>query len=421
MSSPQRIAVVHEWLASHAGSEKVLEQILQVYPQADLYAVVDFLDDDQRAFVQGRQARTTFIQRLPGARRHFRAYLPLMPLAVEQLDLSAYDLVISSNHAVAKGVITGPDQLHVCYVHSPMRYAWDLQHQYLHESGLTRGPRSWLTRWMLHYLRGWDARSANGVDCFIANSRFIARRVYKAYRRSAQVIHPPVDVARFALHRDKEDFYLAASRLVPYKKMPLIAQAFARMPQRRLVVIGDGPEMAKLRAAAGPNVTILGYQSDAVLVQYMQRARALVFAAEEDFGIAPVEAQACGTPVIAYGRGGALDSVRAAGPEAQRTGVFFDAQSVEAIVAAVERFECLPVPISAQACRRQAEAFSQQRFRAAFRSCVEQAWAAFRADASQDADATSRWPRAGGMDPGGCACRALPAGPMDLVAQEQVQ
>lgn len=373
---PRRVAVVHEWLSSYAGSEKVLEQILQIYPEADLFAVVDFLGADQRAFVQGRQARTSFIQRLPLARKRFRAYLPLMPMAVEQLDLSGYDLVISSHHAVAKGVITGPDQLHVCYIHSPMRYAWDMQHQYLRESGLARGLKGAVTRVMLHYLRQWDARTAAGVDVFIANSAFIARRVRKVYRREAQVLHPPVDVARFALRPDKDDFYLAASRLVPYKQMPLIAEAFARMPDRRLVVIGDGPDLARLRAAAGPNVTVLGYQSDAVLVDHMQRARALVFAAEEDFGITPVEAQACGTPVIAYGRGGSLETVRGEGPPAQRTGLFFAEQSAEAIVAAVRAFEALPQPPTPEACRRHAEAFAPEHFRRAFRAQVEQAWRA---------------------------------------------
>lgn len=377
-----RVAIVHEWLATYAGSEKVVEQMLQIWPQADLFAVVDFLDATQRGFVGGRHAKTTFVQRLPGARRRFRHYLPLMPLAVEQHDLSGYDIVISSNHAVAKGVITGPDQLHVSYVHSPMRYAWDLQHQYLAESGLTHGLKAWITRALLHYLRNWDVRSAAGVDRFVANSRFIARRMRKVYRRDAEVVHPPVDVERFVPGERKDDFYLAASRLVPYKQMPMIAAAFSRMPDKRLVVIGDGPEMAKLRAAAGPNVQVLGYQSDAVLVDHMQRARAFVFAAEEDFGIAPVEAQACGTPVIAYGRGGALDTVRADGPTAERTGLFFDAQTPEAVIAAVQAFEALPEPIAPAACRRQAERFSQQRFRATFRALVERHWQAFQNEAT---------------------------------------
>jgi chain length determinant protein tyrosine kinase EpsG len=376
-SRPERVAIVHEWLVNHAGSEKVVEQLLQIYPQADLYAVVDFLGPGERGFLGGRVARTTFIQRLPGARKRFRHYLPLMPLAVEQHDLSGYDLIVSSSHAVAKGVLTGPDQLHVCYIHSPIRYAWDMQHQYLRESGMDSGLKGAFARAMLHYMRLWDSRTAAGVDRFVANSAFIGRRVRKVYRREAGVVHPPVDVARFALRADKEDFYLTASRMVPYKRMPMIVEAFARMPQRRLVVIGDGPDMDKVRAAAGPNVTVLGFQDDATLVDHMQRARAFVFAAEEDFGITPVEAQACGTPVIAYGRGGSLETVRGRGDPAQRTGVFFDAQTPEALIAAVEAFEALPAPMAPETCRRHAEDFAPERFRERFAAEVERAWAAF--------------------------------------------
>jgi len=372
-----KIAIVHEWLATYAGSERVLEQMLQVFPQADLFAVVDFLPDAERSFLHGRRPKTTFIQRLPGARRHFRAYLPLMPLAIEQLDLSAYDIVLSSSHAVAKGVLTGPHQLHLSYVHSPIRYAWDLQHQYLAESGLMRGFKSALARMLLHYLRLWDVRSANGVDGFIANSHFIAQRIRKVYRREATVIHPPVDVERFVPRADKEDFYLSASRMVPYKRVPLIVQAFAAMPDKRLVLIGDGPDLAKARSFATPNVSFLGYQRDAALIDHMQRAKALVFAAEEDFGIAPLEAQACGTPVIAFGRGGSLETVRGVGP--RRTGSFFLEQSVPAIVEAVQRFDAEASQYSAQACRAHAEGFSQPVFRNALRRHVQAQWLAFRA------------------------------------------
>jgi glycosyltransferase involved in cell wall biosynthesis len=372
-----RIAIVHEWLSTYAGSERVIEQLLLLYPQADLFAVVDFVPEAERGFLGGRRPQTTFIQRLPFARSHFRHYLPLMPLAVEQLELAAYDIVISSNHAVAKGVITSPSQLHLCYVHSPIRYAWDLQHQYLRESGIQGGPKGWLVRAGLHYLRQWDVRSANGVDGFIANSRFIANRVRKVWRRDAEVIHPPVDVARFPLHAEKDAYYLTASRMVPYKKVPLIVEAFARMPQRRLVVIGDGTEFEKARALAAPNITLLGHQPHAALVEHMQRARAFVFAAEEDFGITPVEAQACGTPVIAYGRGGSLETVRGSGDPTQRTGLFFAEQTVEAITEAVERFEADPLGFSPQACRQHAEGFAPEVFRAAIARTVDRAWQAF--------------------------------------------
>ncbi|MCB1907314.1 MAG: glycosyltransferase family 4 protein [Rhodocyclaceae bacterium] len=365
---PLRVAVVHDWLTACAGGERVLEQILHIWPGADLFAVVDFLSDEDRRQLHGKRATTTFVQRLPWARRRYRAYLPLMALAIEQLDLGRYDLVISSSHAVAKGVITGPDQLHVSYVHSPMRYAWDLQHQYLAEARLTRGIRSALARLVLHYMRIWDLRSANGVDRFVANSDFIARRIRKVYRRDAEVVHPPVNIDRFSLREDKEEFYFTASRMVPYKKMPLIIEAFSRMPGRQLVVVGDGPEFERARAAAGPNVRLLGYQGNEALVDHMQRARAFVFAAEEDFGITPVEAQACGTPVIAYGKGGALETV--VGDGEHRTGLFFGEQTVDEICRAVERFEAIAPAIDARACRANAERFAEARFRTEFQRVV---------------------------------------------------
>jgi glycosyltransferase involved in cell wall biosynthesis len=370
-----RVAIVHEWLTTYAGSEKVLEQILEIWPDADLFAVVDFLSDDDRRNLQGKHARTSFIQRLPRARKSYRTYLPLMPLAIEQLDVSAYGLVISSSHAVAKGILTGPNQLHVSYVHSPIRYAWDLQHRYLAESGMTSGLKSWVARSLLHYMRIWDQRTAHGVDAFVANSGFIARRIRKAYGYDSTIVYPPVDIDRFGLRADKEEFYFTASRMVPYKRIPLLVEAFARMPVRRLIVIGDGPDFAKVKAIAAPNVTLLGYQPNDVLVSHMQRAKAFVFAAEEDFGITPVEAQACGTPVIAYGRGGALETVIESDDPLRRTGVFFRQQAVENVIDAVERFEALG-PFDPFACRANAQRFAAERFRSEFVEAVEQASAA---------------------------------------------
>ena len=375
---PKKVAVVHDWLVTYAGAERVLHQILDLYPEADLFAVCDFLPDDERDFLGGRVPRTTFIQRLPGAQRRYRGYLPLMPLAIEQLDLSDYDLVISSSHAVAKGVLTGPEQLHICYVHTPIRYAWDLQHQYLRESGLNRGLKGWLARYFLHRIRLWDLRTANGVDAFVANSGFIARRIWKTYRREADVVWPPVDVNGFSFCRQKDDYYLTASRLVPYKRIDLIAEAFANMPGRRLKVVGEGPEREKIeRIAAGhPNIELLGYQSPARLAELMGAARAFVFAAEEDFGIAPVEAQACGTPVIAYGRGGALETVRA-GDVPNPTGIHFGEQTVPAVIGAVDRFEREGGSIRAEDCRRNAERFSAEHFRESFSALVDREWKAF--------------------------------------------
>lgn len=371
-----RIAVVHEWLVEYAGSERVVEQILKIFPAADLFAVVDFLPAEARKMLGDRDVTTTFIQNMPFARRKYRSYLPLMPLAVEQLDLSAYDIVISSSHAVAKGVITGPDQLHISYVHTPMRYAWDLQHQYLKDSGLDRGVRGWLARWLLHRLRAWDYLSAQRVDRFVANSEFIRRRIDKVYRRDAEVIYPPVAVSDFPLREDKEDFYVTASRLVPYKKVATIVEAFRSLPNRRLVVIGDGPEMNRVRQFAGANVTFLGRIETTELRNHIQRARAFLFAAEEDFGITPVEAQLCGTPVIAFARGGALETIRGL-EDSSPTGVFFSAQTAQGIADAVNRFEQAENQIHSSACRQNALRFSDDRFRSQFESFVTSAWWAF--------------------------------------------
>ena len=378
-----RVAVVHEWFTAIAGSERVVEQILHVFPQADVF--VAYADPDTvkgTRFLQGRRLTSSFISSLPFANKLYRSYLPLMPLAVEQFDLSSYDIVISSSHAVSKGVLTGPDQLHVSYIHSPIRYAWDLQHQYLRESGLSRGIKGWFAKWSLHKIRMWDYRTAAGVDYFIANSRFIARRIRKVYRRDSDVIYPPVDVEAFQYCSEKRDYYLAASRLVPYKRMDLIVRAFAKMADKRLIVIGDGPEMPKLRAIATPNISLLGYQSFEELKRHMQRARGFVFAAEEDFGITPVEAQACGTPVIAYGKGGSLETLIDSPDSEIATGIWFSEQTTDSIIDAVSRFESLEVPISAQACRKHAERFSIERFRDEFKDFVSERWIEFKADLS---------------------------------------
>lgn len=363
-----KVAVVHEWLTVYAGSEKVFEQILRLFPQADVFVTVDFLPEADRGFLKGHQITTSFIQKLPFARKKYRSYLPLMPLAVEQFDLSAYDLVISSSHAVAKGVITGPDQKHICLCYSPMRYAWDLQHQYLKESGLDKGLKGWITKYLLHRLRIWDLRTANGVDQFVAISQFIQRRIHKVYRRDSVVIYPNVDISFFEMESIKADFYLTASRMVPYKKMDLIVEAFTHMPDKQLVVIGDGPDRAKIEAIANkaPNIRFLGYQSNEVMKQQMQKAKAFVFAAEEDFGITPVEAQACGTPVIAFGKGGALETVIEG-----KTGLFFANQTVDSLCQAVARFEQMPESFSASICRQSAERFSEQVFHARFKQLVD--------------------------------------------------
>jgi glycosyltransferase involved in cell wall biosynthesis len=367
----KKIAIVHEWLDTFAGSETVLEQLLLCFPEADLFAVVDFMKAGDRRFLEGRPVKTSFIQHLPGARRMFRSYLGLMPLAVEQFDMAGYDLIISSNHAVAKGVVTGPDQIHISYVHSPMRYVWDLQHQYFRQSGLGWGLKALYVRWLFGRLRTWDMSSAQHVDHFIANSSYIGRRVKKAYGRDAAIIHPPVDVELFSLGAQKDDFFLLAGRLVPYKRADLIVESFRNQPERKLVVVGDGPESARVRAAArgASNIEFRGKVGKAELVDLMQRARAALFGAEEDFGITMVEAQSCGTPVIAFGRGGVTDIIDADG--GAPTGVLFDRQDVDAVLDALSRFDRIRHAITAEACRANALRFSRSRFRAEIRNFVE--------------------------------------------------
>lgn len=366
-----RVAIVHDFLYTYAGAERVLEQIIRLFPQADLFSLFDFLPEELRGFINHKPVRTSFIQKLPLARRKHRAFLPLMPLAIEQLDVSNYDIVISSSYVVAKGVLTRPDQLHICYCHTPARFAWDVH--YLNFGG-RRGPlylcKTIVTRLLLHYIRNWDVRSSNCVDAFLTNSKVVGQRVHKIYRRETTTVYPPVNTDWFTFSDQKEDFYVTASRLVPYKRIDLIIETFSRLPDRRLVVVGEGPELEKLRLAAPPNVRLVGYQSPERLRQYLQRARAFVFAAEEDFGIAPVEAQACGTPVIAFGRGGVTESVIPG-----QTGVLFDARTPESLMSAISTFESSTWDYSL--IRQNAERFSIQQFRKQFAEITKAAWKSF--------------------------------------------
>lgn len=360
--NPSSIAIIHDWFDTLGGSETVVEQLLHLFPQADLYGLVDFLPQENRWIIQNKTVHTSFIQKLPGARKHFRNYLALMPLAVEQFDLSNYPVVLSSSHAFAKGFIPTPGQIHISYVHTPIRYAWDLQSIYLKNSNMERGLKSWVARSILHYIRNWDSRSATGVDVLLANSAFTAQRIWKYYRREAQVVYPPVNVESYSLCEEKQDYFLTVSRLVHYKQVDVLIEAFRQMPEYRLVVVGDGPLADQYKRMAPANVELVGRQEQAQLVHTMQHARALVYAAKEDFGIVPVEAQACGTPVIAYGAGGALESVNGL-DSSLPTGVFFTDQTPEAIVAAVREYVTHAERISPAACRENSLRFSIEQFR----------------------------------------------------------
>lgn len=368
-----KVAIVHDWLVTYAGAEKVLTEMLKVYPEADIFSLVDFFDDKDREKIMGKKSQTTIIQNFPLAKKKYRNYLSFMPYAIEQLDLSAYDLIISSSHAVAKGILTSPHQLHISYIHSPIRYAWDMQHQYLKEANLEKGLKSFFVRKMLKKIRDWDYRTANGVDYFISNSDFIGRRIWKVYRRESTTIYPPVDVNDFDYNQliEKEDFYLTASRMVPYKKIDLIVEAFSEMPNKKLIVIGTGPDFEKIKSKAAKNVVLLGYQSFEVLKEHMQKAKGFVFAAEEDFGITPVEAQACGTPVIAFGKGGSLETVRGLHQE-NPTGVFFQEQTVNAVKEAINKFEDNIELLKAENCRKHALEFSPEQFKTNLKDFVNE-------------------------------------------------
>ncbi|MBV9388536.1 MAG: glycosyltransferase [Chroococcidiopsidaceae cyanobacterium CP_BM_ER_R8_30] len=369
-----KYALVHEWLTPKAtgGSELVVREILN-HVDADLYALIDFESTNPESYLFGRQIGTTFLQHFPLARNGVQKYLPLLPLAIEQLDLRAYDVILSSSHTVAKGVLTSSRQLHICYCHTPMRFAWDLTFDYLHSSQMGRGPQGVLTRFLLHRMRQWDVTTANRVDDFVANSRNTARRIWRCYRRSATVIYPPVNIDRFPFSISKQDFYVTVCRLVSYKQISLIVRAFNQL-KRPLVVIGTGPELLAIRSLAQPHVQVLGWQPDDVVEKYMAQAKAFIYAAYEDFGIAPIEAQACGTPVIAYGAGGALETVRDIRQYPDTgTGLFFDLQTEAALVDAVEKFDAYQARINPDVVRSHSAQFAPKIFAERFLAFLEQA------------------------------------------------
>lgn len=365
-------ALVHDWFSVYAGAEKCVESFTNIWDDFDVYSLIDFLNDrDREIILKGKKAHTSFIQKLPKAKEKYRNYLPLFPLAIEQFDLSGYDLIISSSHAVAKGVLTHQNQLHISYVHTPMRYVWDLYHQYLKESNLDKGIKGFIAKYFLHKIRIWDFITANRVDYYIANSKYIAQRIKKVYGKESTVIYPPVDVDKFKLYEKKEDFYMTASRMVPYKKIDLIVEAFSQT-NKKLVVIGTGPDMEKIKAKAGRNIELMGYQSDEVMIEIMQRAKAFVFAAEEDFGITPVEAQACGTPVICLGKGGTKETIID-----MLTGVYFMDQTVADLLEAVDKFEKNSSSFDPKKIRENALRFSRDRFEREIKNFVEEKYRSF--------------------------------------------
>ncbi|MES2122848.1 MAG: glycosyltransferase [Chlamydiota bacterium] len=357
----QKTAIVYDWLINVGGGEKTLSAIYEEFP-APIYTLFHRSAHFKGTPLEGADVHTSFLQKCPFSASIYRYLLAFYPLAIEQFDLSGYDVILSTSHAVAKSVLTHPHQLHLCYCFTPMRYAWDLTHQYLEPLGKLQ---RMIARPTLHYLRNWDAATAGRVDHFASISHYIAKRIKKVYGRESTVIYPPVDVEEIALGTQKEDFYLVVSRMVPYKNIDLIVKAFSFLPEKRLVVIGDGPERSKIVAAAGKNVEILGHLPDATVRDYMKRAKGFIFAAEEDFGIVVVEAQAAGTPVIALRRGGAVETVVQG-----QSGAFFEEPTIPSLIQAVESFERMefdPHLVRANAMR-----FNKHRFQEEYRAFVQQ-------------------------------------------------
>ena len=357
--------IVHDWLISQGGAELVLEEIYKLYP-SPIYTLLYDSVNFSESWLKNAEVHTSFIQKLPMSKKYYRYYLPLFPLAIEQFDLSEFDLIISSSHAVAKGVLKNSRQTHICYCHTPMRYAWDLYHQYIKQLNLDKGMKGFIAKLIFHYIRMWDYTSSQRVDHFVANSQSVAERIKKTYGRTAEVIYPPVDTDFFSINEKREDYYITVSRLVPYKRMDIIVGAFSLRKDKKLLVVGDGPDYERLKRMAGKNVEFLGRLSRVHLRSYLEKARAFVHMAEEDFGIAMVEAQACGIPVIAYGKGGASEVVIN-----EKTGILFWKQTPEELLKAIDRFERLEESFMPKSIRANAERFSKEVFRKKFMAFVD--------------------------------------------------
>jgi len=380
---PSNIALVHEWFTprSTGGAEnvvKVVDDLLtEISSQPELFSLVNEENLPINSWLFNRKVRTTFIQKLPFGISHVQKYLPLLPFAIEQLDLEKYPLVISSSHLVAKGILTSPDQLHISYVHTPVRYAWDQMNIYLKRSLLRRIGLGLLIRWQLHALRQWDQISSSRIDYLVANSNFTAKRIWKYWKRRSEVIHPPVNVDRFEWDKPREDFYLSVCRLVPNKRVDLLVRAFNRL-KLPLIVVGDGVEKGYLKNLAGPTVQILGFQSMEKIENLMSQCRAFVYAGIEDFGITPVEAMAAGAPVIAFGKGGVLDTVKCFNSNSSKesTGLLFSDQTVKSLVEAIEFFKEKQLwrDLNPELIRDWANSFSQDSFKFRFEKTINRVW-----------------------------------------------
>jgi glycosyltransferase involved in cell wall biosynthesis len=378
MRKHYKTAIVHDLLLATGGADSTLESIYNVYP-SPIYTLIANHDGIKNTVLNHKKITTSFIQRLPWGRKKYRFYLPFYPLAIEQFNFTDFDVILSSSFIVAKGALANAEQLHICYLHNPIRPAWELYHQFLANGNNGSGLKGLFTRLIFHYLRLWDITSANRVDYFIANSFYTASRIKKLYRRDAVVIYPPVNIDAFKLAEIKEDYYVTASRLVYHKRIDLLIEAFKSMPLKKLIIIGDGPELKKLKLKAPSNIEILGFQPEEVLIKYFQNAKAFLFAAHEDFGIAPIEAMACGTPVLAYGRGGCAETVIHG-----KTGLLFAEQTANSVINCVEIFESGNYYFDAQVISLHAGKFGKQRFEEQYRQFVDDKISSFFEPRSSD-------------------------------------
>lgn len=363
-----KIALVHDWLTNFAGAERVLLAMHELWPEAPIFTTV--YNSKNASQFAGADIRVSFMQKIPFAKKKHQMFLPLMPLAFESFDFSEYDVVLSTSHACSKGIVTKPKTLHICYCHTPMRYAWDGSQEYIQKAGFGKLFKSWLIPVMMNYLRVWDRATADRVDEFLANSSFVAKRIKKYYQRDAKVLYPPVDCGRFGMSEGRnvgmsegQDFYLIVGRLVPYKRVDLVVEAFNENG-RKLLIVGEGPEKGKLKKIAKENITFLGHVSEAQVAELMSKCKAFIFPQEEDFGISAVEAQAAGRPVIAYGEGGALETIIEG-----KTGVFFKEQSAESLNLALERAE--KISFSPEEIRAHAQQFDIAIFKSRIKQFVE--------------------------------------------------
>ncbi|MCH9631307.1 MAG: D-inositol-3-phosphate glycosyltransferase [Chlamydiia bacterium] len=368
-----KTVIVHDWLYSISGAEKVVESIYKLFP-SKIYTLIKNSKFCKSRVIQDDDVQCSFIQKLPFGKTKYPYYLPLFPLAIENLDVSNADVVISSSSCVAKGVLTDSSQLHICYCHTPARFAWDMYFDYLKMNRLEKGALGLIMRVVIHNLRNWDLLHSQRVDHYIANSKYVANRIRSLYRRDSEVIYPPVDVDFYSSNQSStsEEYYIAAGRCVSYKRMDLIVEAFSKKRDRKLVVVGTGPELKKLKSIASSNVEFTGYIENELLRTMLSNAKALIYAAKEDFGILPVEAQAAGLPVIGFGYGGLCETVIE-----NKTGVYFNNQSVDSLLSAIKRFELLEDKFDRSFISKHSKQFSKANFEMNFKSFINAKYQVF--------------------------------------------